>query len=262
MADNSRPRRRWFQFRLRTLLVLIAVVALPLAWIARERRQSRYEAEVAETLQRRDFLDVALAGPYDSLERAARDEPQGWRRDLARRVFGERIVVVWIANETFDDLTPLARLTSLKRFNVHGAPVVDLAPLAGLHELTYLDLGSTAASDLTPLARLANLEWLGLGFTKVTDVAPLAGLQKLKSLSLDSTPVADVAPLAELKKLESLNLRATQVKDVAALKQCKNLKKLSLDLTPVTQEQGVELQKALPNCAISLGGVRLQRPGP
>ena len=33
-AEPGKPRRRWFQFRLRTLLIGVAVVALPCTYVA------------------------------------------------------------------------------------------------------------------------------------------------------------------------------------------------------------------------------------
>jgi len=33
MEENPKPRRRWFRFSLRTMLVLVAVAAIPLAWM-------------------------------------------------------------------------------------------------------------------------------------------------------------------------------------------------------------------------------------
>src|SRR6185295_15827611 len=39
-------------FSLRSLLVLIVVFAIPIAWIAKERRQSTYELELAEQLRK------------------------------------------------------------------------------------------------------------------------------------------------------------------------------------------------------------------
>lgn len=41
------PRRRWFQFRLRTLLVLTTVVAVALGWFLRERRWIAEQQRVA-----------------------------------------------------------------------------------------------------------------------------------------------------------------------------------------------------------------------
>ena len=49
MPDN--PKRRWFRFSLRSLLVLVVVVAIPLGWIAKERRQSQREKVIAEQLR-------------------------------------------------------------------------------------------------------------------------------------------------------------------------------------------------------------------
>jgi len=46
MAVPNQPGRR-FHFSLRSLLALVVVVAIPLAWVAKERRQSGYERGVA-----------------------------------------------------------------------------------------------------------------------------------------------------------------------------------------------------------------------
>lgn len=58
--------RRWFRFRLRTLLLLIAIVAAPLAWIAKERGQSQRELQLATELEEEGFREVLLGGPYDT----------------------------------------------------------------------------------------------------------------------------------------------------------------------------------------------------
>ncbi len=34
IAEPQKPRRRWFQFRLRTLLIVTAIVAVLCAWLA------------------------------------------------------------------------------------------------------------------------------------------------------------------------------------------------------------------------------------
>jgi hypothetical protein len=63
MADNLstakpwKPRRRWYQFRLRTLLIVVVVVAIPCAYVAREAKI------VAE---RRAWLEAhGSTQPYD-----------------------------------------------------------------------------------------------------------------------------------------------------------------------------------------------------
>lgn len=79
-------------FTLRTLLLVVAVFAITLAWIAKERRQSQYELQFAEQLREQGFTNVELAGPYDSFDLRTSSQPQGWWRDMTRRILGERIV--------------------------------------------------------------------------------------------------------------------------------------------------------------------------
>lgn len=251
MAVPSSPRRRWFHYRLRTLLILMALIAAPLAWVASGRRQSRYELQLADELQRRDFILVTTGGPYDEMERMAAGIPQGWWRDLARSALGERVLAIQVAQREFDDATPLARLTSLRRLDLSSTQVESVDALAGLKQLTYLSLRSTQVQDLKPLAGLKKLQWLDAGFTPVANVTPLAKLSRLESLSLDSTKVTDVTPLASLLKLQTLNLRATQLTEISALAYIPELKTLELNLSKVSSGQVDALQSTLPNCVIS-----------
>ena len=46
MTTSEKPHRRWYQFRLRTLLVLMALLALPFAWIGSNIRQAQREQAV------------------------------------------------------------------------------------------------------------------------------------------------------------------------------------------------------------------------
>lgn len=209
-------------------MIFITVVAVLLAWIGNARRQSKLELQVAEELQRSDFVSVVIAGPYDSWEEVGFDGPQGWWRDLARRVLGERVLIVRIGKHDFNDASPLAKLTRLRRLDLHATQLTDLRPLAGLQKL----------------------EWLDLGFTPVVDVSPLAELHNLTSLSLDSTQVRNVTPLAKLRKLKVLNLRATQVHDLSPLAGRTTLATLGVNLAPVSRQQIESLQRALPDCQV------------
>jgi hypothetical protein len=137
---SDKPRRRWFRFSLRTMLALVVVVAIPLSWVAKERRQSEYEQQIAEQLRQQAFGEIEFGGPYDLLDPYWKPSPQGWWRDLARQVLGGRALLVWGLPHKCNDITPLA----------------------GFNRLLWLDLSDTQLSDLTPLAELKNVLELNL----------------------------------------------------------------------------------------------------
>jgi hypothetical protein len=233
MSTSQVPstRRRWFQFRLRTILVAIAVMAVPLTWIGSERRQSEYERQIAEQLRKQGFETIMLAGPYDSwaLELMDKSPPQGWWRDFARLLLGERILLAYDPPPDFSDLTLLAGLTNLQGLHVNCPPVSDITPLAGFPKLVVLALKCADVSDLTPLTGLKDLEVLHIGGGAVNDLAPLAGLHNLRLLWLHSTNVSDLTPLAGLTSLETFAAR----------------------FEPIPLSQLEFLQEALPHCRVS-----------
>jgi Leucine-rich repeat (LRR) protein len=273
MVETTITRRSWFCFRLRTLLIGVALVAIPLAWIAKERRQSRYEVQLADHLREGEYNSFTLGGPYDSMVLAAEDKPQGWWRDVARQAMGQRVLTLRhefddeftdltalaalthlqelsLARSAVHDLTPLAKLTSIRWLYLNNTKVINLTPIAGLINLHELKIYNCQVTDLKPLARLVELERLDLDFTPVIDLAPLARLTHLQYLTLNGTPVNDLTPLAGLVKLEGLWLNQTQVHDLAPLARLTSLTDVTVQGSRVTKEQVEALQKALPNCKI------------
>ena len=45
------PKRRWFQFRLRTLLIVVLVLSLPLSWFGARLRKARRQRETVEEIR-------------------------------------------------------------------------------------------------------------------------------------------------------------------------------------------------------------------
>jgi len=254
MATASK--RRWFRFSLRTMLTLVIVVAIPVAWIAKERRQSQYEHQIAEQLLKQGFEIVRFGGPFDSWNLDDPNLPQVWWRNLARIVLGDRVVEVGGPPREFDDLKPLVGLGNLRIIQLHNTLIRDIAPLASLKNLREISLTFTQVSDLTPLANLRNLQSLALTGVPATNFAPLAGLRNLRFLLVGSTKFSDVTPLGSLMNLRHLDLSGTHVNDLSLLAGMPNLKALVVDGNSVSTTQLKDLKKALPNCEFTICGFR------
>lgn len=180
----QKPSRRIApQFRLRTLLILLAVIAVPLAWIASERRQSRREMQIAAELREQGIRDIEIGGPYDW---NTEGKPRSWRRDIGRSVLGRRVLSVSSNGEELrlENLASIGELSCVRSIWLTHAPIDDLAPLANLKSLQYLYLYNSPVSDLAPLAGLKNLQSLTICGARATDLAPLASLFQLQSLDL------------------------------------------------------------------------------
>ncbi len=222
MSDPKTRRRRYRQFSLRTVLVVLTLVCVWFGWqVNRANQQRKVVAWVLEMggSVRYDYeIDDAGVAIAD-----AKPTSPEWLRD-----FYDQVVYVHLNDTQVSDLTPLANLKSLEWLHLGNTLVSDLTPLANLKSLQRLVLGNTQVSDLTPLANLKSLKWLVLWDTQVSDLTPLENLIGLERLDLSDTQVSDLTPLANLNSLEWLDLRGT----------------------PSREEQITKLQQALPNCKI------------
>lgn len=179
------PKRRWFQFSLRTLLIIVTILAVgPGGWLIYEQNQARRQKESAAQL--RKVGAEVYATPR-------------WLWTLLEPDSPGTVVGVGLRYRKFSD--------------------VDLIPLSSLAELIWLDLNDTPVGDngLVHLAGLRRLKRLRLDETQVTDagLCHLSGLKELEQLNLYKTQISDagLANLAVLTNLEELNLQRTQVTD-------------------------------------------------
>ena len=147
---NSTPKRRWFRFNLRTLLIAVVLLSLPLGWLTMKMRQAERQRRVVETI-REAGGEVSYGYQVRGLESPA----PAW-------------LVGLMGVDFFSDLSQI---------DFNGCTKPDAEHLNGLTSLRFVDLGDTQVTDagLEHLKGLTSLRFLDLADTQVSD----AGLQHL-----------------------------------------------------------------------------------
>ncbi len=211
---TDKPKRRWYQYSLRTLFVVMTLFAIACSWYAYEMHKAAKRRAAIEEIEK-------LTGEvdyYDASESSTLGEPPGWFSWL-RRYYGDE----HLGNALAVDLS-------------YEQEVTDgwLANLKVLKNIEHLSLWNTHITD--------------------TGLDNLKGLATLKSLVLDGTHITDAGliHMEGLRNLETLHLGNTQVTDngLTHLEGLTRLRFLYLSGTQVTDEGVKKLQEALPNCEI------------
>lgn len=248
-----------FQFSLRGLLVLVALLAAAVALISHAwrqfqevQRQSKREWKTAGKLERFGW-EVVLRGEYDSERIEHIAIRKGTKcKDLTLLAGLTRLRSLSIYDIELDDLTSIAEVANLREFNLYGNPVSDLTPIARLKNLESLGLGKTQVNDLTPLVNLTNLKTLAVYdvYFGELDLTSIARLTNLERLILRNTQVSDLTQLSGLKRLKELQLDGTQVSDLMPLHKLAHLERLSCKYTNITVEQVDLFVQAVPQCHV------------
>lgn len=219
-------------YRLRSLIVAIALVSVSLAWVMHHRSASAQDHEAVRRLRvsGRNVI-VSYAHPFQE----GRKNQSNWRRNLGQ-LLGTRVVAM--EENARNDSASSTELqfkvfSKLERLTLRGQ-VNTLAGIGRVQSLRQLDLTSTTVHDISELANLKSLSELDLSFTKVEDVTPLGGLLNLRRLRLKETAVRDVSPLKELISLQYLYLGNTQVTDVSPIARLMQLRHLALEGTAIS----------------------------
>ncbi len=261
MTTAPKPRRRWLQFRLKTIFVVVAVVAVPCGLF--KWKWDRKQAERRAVAAIRELDGWAI---YD-WEDDGQDTPPGpaWLRailgddffaevehvetnlypnfDIVHLHVLKRLHTLWIwgydsKHFTDAEFAFLTEMNDLEELMLNDVQFTDagVSTIKALHRLTKLHLDGTEITDsgLEQLCQVAALEELGLAGSRITDggLAHLRALPALRELDLHDTSIT----YAGLKYL----------------KQLKGLTYLGVHYTQVSPEGMVELQNALPNCTVGL----------
>ena len=152
------PKRRWFQFRLRTLLVVILVLSLPLSWFAVRMERARRQREAVEAIEQ-----MGGSVMYD------------WERDPNRPdvLYVDHPVPSWaldlLGEDFFSNVTHVSASFS-RAGDYREIHDTNLESFRGMNTLSHLDLSWTQMTDdgLNHLEHLTNLEFLDVTRTQVT----------------------------------------------------------------------------------------------
>jgi uncharacterized protein YjbI with pentapeptide repeats len=187
---TKRPKRRWYQFSLRTLLLLVVLVAIGLSFFASWLQEARRQQMAVEKLE-------ALGAEvwYEGEEEQVIER---WARNLFGLEHGVVVGVDLSGRQVTDaGLEHLKGLTSLQDLDLTGTQVTDagLEHLKALTSLQVLDLSGTQVTDagLEHLKGSTSLWKLNLSGTQVSDAGleDLKGLTSLWDLDLSSTQVSE-----------------------------------------------------------------------
>ncbi|HVC92360.1 MAG TPA: hypothetical protein VND64_01655 [Pirellulales bacterium] len=174
-----KPKRTWFQFSLKGLMVLVVVAAVAsglLKWqMVHKRRERAAVAEVAK---------VGGLVEYDWQLTLEADSPRAaGLRALCGDDFFSSVVLIQISTNKINDewLAHLEPLAQLSQVSIHSKRITDAGVqyLTKFKKITLLSIGGTGITDagLVHLKRLRRLLYLNLASTAVTD-AGVAELQE------------------------------------------------------------------------------------
>jgi hypothetical protein len=174
-SANPKPKRRWYQYSLRTLMIFVTMFAVMCSWFAVKMQQARRQREAVEAIQRIGGLveyDYEMAPYTGTLADCPRRGPLWLRTLFGDDFFSDVVYVIFMqANVTEADLEHLKALPRLQQLFLNNPQVTD----------AYLER----------LKGLNSLHWLDLDYAQITDAGleHLKGLIHLYRLSLDDTQI-------------------------------------------------------------------------
>jgi len=191
MSVFPKPKRRWYQFSLGTLLVVMLLSCFGFAWIGWRMQQARENRERVAASEKEIEKTVAAIANSGGMAFSGNEErrPQTWLE-------GQFDDPGDADDPVRDDLKVT---TVIFQFYAQGGKVTDAELkqlLKGLENLEDLDLYRTNITDagLEHVKGLKNLRYLNLHWQKkVTDAGleHLKGLERLRHLDLRGTKVTD-----------------------------------------------------------------------
>lgn len=255
-ASAPPARRSWWQFGLRTLLVLISLIAVvtgyTVSWVKRSEAQKAFIARIEKArgwvfYDRPANFDDTTLGPIDrwiveklgpdylwSIKEVTMGRPRDSKlppENLTSFAEFPSLEELYLTHTQVQDWTPLSKLPRLRSLQLSLLNDSVQANLSPCRQLQKLSLDAAQVRDITFLIGLDNLEELDLQYSDVQQLVGLAQLPKLRKLNCTRLQIQDFTPLAKCKQLEELSLWQTEFKELELLAELPKLRKLNLEST-------------------------------
>jgi hypothetical protein len=139
MTNTSKPKLRWFQFSLRTLLVFVTLCAVLCSWLVPQIKRFLKES------QQRNERAIRIHKAMDAIQKVGGEVAVAVTVDHG----SDFIVVFKSASVTDSDLKPLINLGWVSAVGLNGTQVTDagLEIVKELKHVTYLGLTNTKVTD-------------------------------------------------------------------------------------------------------------------
>jgi len=187
MTDQPKTKRRWLQFSLRTLFIVVTVFCV---WMGITAKQARDQRLAVEAILKLGGYVVFEHGGYEPQMGGSFNydisnvDPPGpeWLRKLTGDEYFFRVAMVSLKGPEVNDanLPAISRLADLKWLYLSETNVTDagVEQLKYLTDLTVVNLSDTQVTDagLEHLSELTNLQTLYIKNTHVT----FEGVKKLR----------------------------------------------------------------------------------
>lgn len=173
MTTNSQPRRRWFQFKLRTLLVMVLLASIGMSWFGVKMQQVRRQRAAIDAIVKGGGT-VSWAFPDVAEESRGR----AWLRKLLGDDFFTHPTHALVTNGM--GMEHLAELPHLEILNLTSNKITDtdLAHVKCLPRLQvlYIISNSITNAGLEHLTGLSTLRKMNIGGSHISD----SGVKKLQ----------------------------------------------------------------------------------
>jgi hypothetical protein len=252
--------RRWRQFSLRGLLVLVTLAALFCGWFAWRLRQGWLQDAAANEIVRAGGAVAYSNQFYSGVSRLAPFEPRSsWFGNLTNPLFGtdpfRKLVSITVHDDASAALISKYPLYDLETIRLEGSNVTDdaLQHIQNCRHAKVLLVHNAPVTDqgLAKIRSLSELEELWIVGSQVTDAGldNLVEFSELKELWLHDTAVSDAGlqKLRHLQRLSVLDLRSTQISDsgLAVVASMPAIKMLLVDQDTLT-DQGLKNLRPAP----------------